>query len=84
MHCLVHATMTYLILITVVALGMFSVPWGTILALVVMELLLHFVIDAWKAQLCKSPPTKPAFWIALGADQLLHIVTGKQIGRAHV
>lgn len=75
MHCLVHATMTYLILVTVVALGMFSVTWGTILALVVVELLLHFVIDAWKAQLCKSPPTKPAFWIALGADQLFHYLT---------
>lgn len=75
MHSLVHAAMTYIILMTVVSLGLFSVTWGVILALVFIELVAHFLIDAWKARLCKSKPNESAFWIALGADQLFHYLT---------
>lgn len=74
-HCMVHAVMTYMILLTVVSLGMFSATWGVILLLVLMELVMHFVIDAWKARLCNSKPNQTAFWVALGADQMFHYLT---------
>ena len=74
-HCLVHAGLTYAVLLSVVSLGMFHITWGAILGLVLLEFILHFIIDAWKARLCTSKPTETAFWVALGTDQLFHYLT---------
>ncbi|QNR52342.1 hypothetical protein BD13_83 [Salmonella phage BD13] len=45
------------------------------IALAIMELILHFIIDYWKAQRCKYAISDAKFWIALGFDQLLHYLT---------
>lgn len=74
-HCMVHAGFTYAILMTVVGLGVFHTTWAAILGIVLLEFILHFVIDAWKARLCKYKATETAFWVALGADQLFHYLT---------
>lgn len=74
-HCLVHAVLTYIVLTFVVALGMFTIPLTGLLALVLLEFIAHFFIDAWKARLCRYSMNKPAFWISLGADQMFHYLT---------
>lgn len=74
-HCAVHAVLTYIVLTFVVALGLFTIPLTGVLALVLMEFVAHFFIDAWKARLCNSKPNQTAFWIALGADQMFHYLT---------
>lgn len=67
-HSLVHAGLTFAILI------LFTSP-GMSIALAIMELILHFIIDYWKAQRCKYAISDAKFWIALGFDQLLHYLT---------
>ncbi|QXV85134.1 hypothetical protein bas27_0064 [Escherichia phage TrudiGerster] len=67
-HSLVHAVLTFAILILFTSLGM-------AIALAIMELILHFIIDYWKAQRCKYAISDAKFWIALGFDQLLHYLT---------
>lgn len=74
-HCMVHAVLTYIILLTVVSLGMFNIAYVAILGLVFLEFVIHWIVDAWKARLCNAKPNETAFWIALGADQMLHYLT---------
>lgn len=73
-HCLVHAGLTYAVL-TAVNIGLFPISYTTILFIVALEFVLHWFIDAWKARLCNAKPNETAFWIALGADQMLHYLT---------
>lgn len=74
-HSLVHAGFTYIILITAVAIGAFQISLLTILSLILLEFVLHFAIDWWKAQKCRYSASETKFWVALGADQLFHYLT---------
>lgn len=66
-HCAVHAGLTLLVLLPVVGSKAFI--------LAVADGMIHFIVDAIKAQKLKYPfPTK-GFWVALGADQTAHHAT---------
>lgn len=66
-HCAVHAALTFLVTFTPIGL------WAVGLAAI--DFVIHFCVDYWKAQIARYPLNSRAFWISLGADQLLHYLT---------
>lgn len=69
-HSAVHASITFLIGL------MYGVKLALIAALI--DFITHFVIDRWKAVKTYTPQ-QSEFWIALGADQMLHHLVGIMI-----
>ncbi|MEQ9695649.1 DUF3307 domain-containing protein [Shimia sp. SDUM112013] len=68
-HAGVHVAFSAVILLA------FSTPLPLLVGIVVLEWVLHFHIDWWKAGQNKSKgwtPADAAFWRALGVDQTLH------------
>ncbi|MDK3017191.1 DUF3307 domain-containing protein [Pseudodonghicola flavimaris] len=71
-HAGVHA------LGSVIAFLLVGAPLPFIVVIVILEWILHFHIDFWKARQCDQKqldPFKPAFWRASGVDQALHQFT---------
>lgn len=66
-HCGVHGALTWFV--TFLPIGM----WAFLIA--ALDILIHFVVDYWKAQIARYPLNSRPFWIAFGADQLLHSLT---------
>lgn len=70
LHAGIHGAATFAVLTG------FSISAAAALALV--EALIHYHIDWAKSQLtrrCNLNPEDDGFWIAIGADQLLHYLT---------
>lgn len=66
-HCAVHAGLTLLVLLPATGSKAFI--------LAIADGVIHFVVDAVKAQKLKYPfPTK-GFWVSLGGDQAAHHAT---------
>jgi Protein of unknown function (DUF3307) len=66
-HCGVHSALTWVVTFPLAGL------WAFVLA--ALDMLIHFVVDYWKAQILRYPLNSRPFWIAFGADQLLHSLT---------
>ncbi|WP_194287147.1 DUF3307 domain-containing protein [Tritonibacter aquimaris] len=68
---------------TALVLAVLSAPWGFLIAVCILEWIVHFHIDYGKA--CYSErkaltPTQALFWWAMGADQALHQITYLLLG----
>ena len=69
-HSLVHASFTFLILV------FFCNNAHIIIALSVLDFVLHYHIDWSKQQLNRGlTPVDRMFWVWMGADQALHYLT---------
>lgn len=66
-HCAVQAGLTFLITFPPIGL------WAVALALI--DFVIHYCVDYWKAQIARYPLNSREFWISFGADQLLHSLT---------
>lgn len=66
-HAGVHGVMTAAVFVILVG------PWGVLFGL--LDSLLHWGIDFWKARLTSSGMNTKRFWIELGLDQMLHYLT---------
>lgn len=72
LHASIHAVGTGLVLL------LFRVDADTLIAVVLAELIIHYHVDFFKERITRARqwrPTQHAFWIALGADQLIHAQT---------
>ncbi|SHK16871.1 Protein of unknown function [Shimia gijangensis] len=72
-HSAIHAGLS------IVIFALFSVPPVWLLAIFVIEFVIHFHVDFWKARenvVKKLTPEDAAFWRAMGFDQALHHLTG--------
>lgn len=70
-HSAIHVAATFLVLLP------FSVPTGTLFAILVAEYVVHYHIDWAKEQLVRRFDWRDGarFWNAIGFDQLLHGLT---------
>lgn len=70
-HCSYHAGFTFLI-------SIFFAPWYVALMLSVVDFVIHFTMDRFKASpnmLGRFKMDNPKFWWALGFDQMVHHIT---------
>lgn len=71
-HAVMHSAMTLIVLL------IFGVGLGLALVLVCIEATIHYHVDWAKARFIDdyaSDPSKRPYWMAVGADQLLHHLT---------
>ena len=72
-HAAIHSVFS------VVIFAMFGTPMIWLLAIFVIEFVIHFHVDFWKARenvVKQLTPEDAAFWRAMGFDQALHHLTG--------
>lgn len=68
-HALVHGVTT------IFALGLLLGFGQLVLFLGLVDFVLHFCIDLWKARFTEQNVFRKPFWISLGLDQAAHQVT---------
>ena len=76
-HTLVHGAGTGIILSTYfIAIGHVAPSAiGIILAMIILDIVTHFITDRWKATRGRHPG-ESKFWTDLGIDQMIHHIVG--------
>ncbi len=78
-HALIHALMTFIILIFYSVIAYQGASKSHIISVIslaaIFDFVTHFVTDRWKATR-KTDPSQTWFWQSLGIDQMIHHVVG--------